>query len=120
MGVKFRTACPGRRAPILILLCALSSGAHATPNVSPQIFDEATLGELLDHLRELDADLRRGLDGSIIELQARLPRLWRELHLLEGRLQRALPAVRERLEAIERELRRPVPRPATQPDLIAV
>lgn len=100
------------RIPMLALLCALHAGVHAAPTAAPQIFDEAALGAMLEHIREFDEAMRRSLDGSTAELLSRLPRLWRELRSLEGRLQRALPALRQHLEALERELRNRRPPPA--------
>lgn len=102
------------RISTLALLCALHAGVHAAPVAAPRVFDEAALAALLEHIREFDEAMRQGLDHSTAELLSRLPRLWHELRRLEGRLQHALPALREHLEAIERELRerRPPPAPA--------
>ncbi len=103
-----------RAASIAALLCALCVEAPAAPAGAPQtFFDGATLGALLEHIREFNAAVEQGLDGSTAELLRRLPRLWRELQTLEGRLQRSLPALREQLEALERELRQwPPPHPS--------
>ncbi len=110
-----------RAASIVALLCVLCVGAPAAPAGTPQtFFDDATLGTLLEHIREFNAAIRQGLDGSTTELLLHLPRLWRELQTLEGHLQRSLPALREQLEALERELRQwPPPRAPAAP-VIAV
>ncbi|MGE3774756.1 MAG: hypothetical protein AB7I32_17660 [Gammaproteobacteria bacterium] len=107
-----RAARGVRRASMLALVCALLAASHAAPAAAPQIFDEAALGMLLQHIREFDTAMRQSLDGSTAELLSRLPQLWRELQRMEGRLQRTLPALREHLEALERELRNRRPPPA--------
>lgn len=109
--MKTRALRSAGPAALLALLCALSTGGQAGPNLPPPLFDDATLASLLQHIREFDQAMRRGLDASHVELLSQLPRLWHELQSLEDRLQRSLPALREHLEALERELHGPPPVP---------
>ena len=88
---------------VLALVCGCVSLAQADP--APRVFDEARLANLLEQIRAFHEALTRGFDDSTFELIERLPGLWRELERLERQVQRSLPALRERLEAIERELR---------------
>lgn len=93
-------------ATLLALLCAAGIETQAAPQSPPPFFDDSNLDLLLQHIREFDQAMREGFDASSAELLSRLPRLWRELQVLEGRMQRSLPALRGHLEALERELRR--------------
>lgn len=66
---------------------------------------------MLERIRDFNNVLQRGLEESTGELAQRLPGLWRDLATLEDRMQRKLPLLRERLEALERELREWSPPP---------
>lgn len=123
--MKFQAAL----AAVFALLLWGGAGALAAPEAPPaappEVFDDATLGALLQGIRLLNESLQQGLDESTGQLAERLPEMWRELERVERQLRRQLPLLRDQLRNIERMMREYAPptpprRPADDAGTIAV
>ena len=98
---------------------------EAPPAPPPEVFDEETLGALLQGIRLLNESLQQGLAESTGQLSERLPEMWHELEQVERQLRRQLPVLRDQLRHIERMMREYAPpspprRPAEDAATIAV